>query len=111
MLQRILDSDTIRGQIIRLTQPAGPGTVVLDLLLQQSNRLDVPPTYWRISAHQAREFTISEREFDSIRRVDRHPLLWTHTQDELELFVQLLLLGRSFVIAEAFDAEPISTPP
>lgn len=199
MLQRLLDSDTIRGQIVRLTQPAGPGTVVLDLLLQQSNRLDVPPTYWRILAHQAREFTISEREFDSIRRVDRHPLLWTHTQDELELFVQLpatdadkllgqlaarhlalthgwlpfgacfnaavpltkllssslvmfaegpkpliaayqeilqaagarcsvishgsmlsadapdgpqlLLLGRSFMIAEAFDAEPISTPP
>lgn len=88
MLQQLLDSNTIRGQVVRLTQPAGPGTVILDLLLQQSNRLDVPPTYCRISAHQAREFTISEHEFDSIRQVDRHPLLWTHYQDELELFVQ-----------------------
>ena len=199
MLQQLLDFPAIRGQIARLSQPTGPGTVVLDVVLQQSDRLDVSPTYWRISAHQAREFTISEREFDSIRRVDRHPLLWAHYQDELELFIQqpaadpdkllgqlaarhlalthgwlpfgacfnaavplpkllssslvmfaegpkplimayqeilkaagarcsvishgsmlsadapdgsqLLLLGRSFVIAESFDAEPLSTPP
>lgn len=199
MLQQLLDFPAIRGQIARLSQPTGPGTVVLDVVLQQSNRLDVSPTYWRISAHHAREFTISEREFDSIRRVDRHPLLWAHYQDELELFIQqpaadpdkllgqlaarhlalthgwlpfgacfntavplpkllssslvmfaegpkplimayqeilkaagvrcsvishgsmlsadapdgpqLLLLGRSFVIAESFDAEPLSTPP
>ncbi len=199
MLQQLLDSHAIRGHIARLSQPSGPSTVVLDLLLQQSNRLDASPTYWRISAHNARDFTINACEFDSIRRVDRHPLLWAHYQDELELFVQqpaadadkllgqlaarhlalthgwlpfgacfnaavplpkllssslvmfaqgpkplitayqeilttagarcsvishgsmlsadgpdgpqLLLLGRSFVIAETFDAEPLSIPP
>ncbi len=88
MLQQLLDANAIRGQIVRLAQPTGPGTLTLDLLVHQSNRLAVPPTYWRISAHQARDFTVTEREFDSIRRVERHPLLWADTQDELELFVQ-----------------------
>ncbi len=89
MIDQLLETPRpFRGQIVRLEQPSNQQSAVLDLLVTRSDRPGADARRWRIQARGVLEFRILSHEVESIALLERHPLLWTYDQDELELYFQ-----------------------
>jgi len=89
MIDQLLETPRpYRGKILRLEQPPSHEGAALELLLARSDRPRSDGVRWRIQAQGVLEFRILSHEVESIALVERHPLLWTYVQDELELYFQ-----------------------
>lgn len=107
-MQQLLDfADAVRGDIARLERSVERRSAVLDVLVRRSDRRSDTQRF-RVRAEGVLEFSLSfPREIDSIRLVQRHPLLWSHQQDELELYFTGAIadphgtIGRLYVRHEA----------
>ncbi len=99
MIDQLLDMPRpYRGQIVRLEQPPSQGSAVLELLLARSDRPRADVRRWCIQAQRVLEFKVVSHEVESIELTQRHPLLWTYDQDEVELYIQGQLLDVHAVI-------------
>lgn len=90
MLHQLLDfANSVRGEITRLERFPDSRSALLDLLVRRSDRPRAAPILLRVKAQDVREFKILfPQEIDALALTQRHPLLWSHQQDELELYVQ-----------------------
>ena len=77
-----------RGQIARLECSSDRGSAGLELLLQPSDRQQATVQRWHIQARGVLDFNLHCHEFQTMDLVERHPLLWTYDQDEVELYFQ-----------------------
>lgn len=102
-MQQLLDfADAVRGDIVHLERSIERCSAVLELLVRRSDRQSVPQRF-RVSVEGTREFCLSfPHEIDSIRLVQRHPLLWSHQQDELELYFQGAVMDPYDTIGKLF---------
>lgn len=87
-MQQLLDfADGVRGDILRLER-SPDRHVVLDVVVRRNDRPSDPHIF-RVRAEGVHEYKLTfPREIDTIQLMQRHPLLWAHQQDELELHLQ-----------------------
>lgn len=89
MIDQLLDTPRpYRAQIVRVEQSPGHALAVLELHLQRTDRPRAAARAWRIQARGVLEFRLVSYETESIELLQRHPLLWTYDQDEVELYFQ-----------------------
>ena len=99
MLDQFLETPRpYRGQVVRLEQAPGSDLTVLEVHLVRTDRPRADARTWRIQARGVLEFRLVSHEVESIELTQRHPLLWTYDQDEVELYIQGQLLDVHAVI-------------